>query len=330
MRRPCPVDSVSPVTERPEKLLLLDTASLYFRAFFGVPDSIRAPDGTPVNAVRGLMDFVSRLVTDRQPTRLVACLDHDWRPAWRVELLPTYKAHRVVETVVAADGEAQEEPEDTPDDLEVQVPIILDVLHAFGLTTLGADGYEADDVIGSLTAQSACPVDVVTGDRDLFQLVDDGLARRVLYTARGVGRHDVVDEAWVAAKYAIPGKAYAAFATLRGDSSDGLPGVKGVGDKTAAFLTTRYGTVDAIVAAAQDAGSDMAAPVRKKILDGLDYLAVAPRVVAVATDIDVPTDPDFGRLPRTWDDARVADLTERWGLGSATGRLEEALGAARS
>jgi 5'-3' exonuclease len=312
------------MTERPEKLLLLDTASLYFRAFFGVPDSVRAPDGTPVNAVRGLMDFVSRLVTTGEPTRLVACLDHDWRPSWRVELLPTYKAHRVVETVVV-DGDRQQDTEETPDDLEVQVPIILDVLHAFGLTTLGADDYEADDVIGSLTAQSKVPVDVVTGDRDLFQLVDDAKHRRVLYTARGVGKHDVVDEAWVTAKYGIPGQAYATFATLRGDPSDGLPGVKGVGDKTAAFLTTRYGTVEAVAAAAQDAGSDMAAPVRRKLLDALDYLAVAPRVVGVATDIDVPTDPDFGRLPTAWDTDAVAELTERWGLGSATTRLSAAL-----
>ncbi|MGH8937941.1 MAG: 5'-3' exonuclease, partial [Actinomycetes bacterium] len=218
----------------PEKLLLLDTPSLYFRAFFGVPDTIRAPDGSPVNAVRGLLDFIARLVTDRSPTHLVAAMDADWRPAFRVAAIPSYKAHRV----------ASGHEEQVPDPLVPQVAVIEDVLEALGIPVIGVAGFEADDVIGTIATASPRPVDVVTGDRDLFQLVDDDRGVRVLYIARGVGRHEIIDEAAVTAKYAIPGRAYADFATLRGDPSDGLPGVAGIGDKTAAALVTRFGSLD--------------------------------------------------------------------------------------
>src|SRR4029079_10210008 len=143
-----------------DKLLLLDTPSLYFRAFYGIPESVTAPDGTPVNAIRGLLDFIARLVRDFRPTRLVAAMDEDWRPAWRVEALPSYKAHRV-----GPGGGDQ-----TPDALAVQVPVIEEVLDALGLARLGVADYEADDVIGTLATTAGCAVDVVTGDRDLFQL----------------------------------------------------------------------------------------------------------------------------------------------------------------
>src|SRR3954468_8336413 len=224
-----------------DKLLLLDTPSLYFRAFYGIPDSVTAADGTPVNAVRGLLDFIARLVREHRPTRLVAAMDDDWRPAWRVEALPSYKAHRV-----GPDGGDQ-----TPPGLGLQVPIIEEVLAALGLCRLGAAGYEADDVIGTLTATAGCAVDVVTGDRDLFQLVRDDQPVRIVYTAKGVGQATGWDEAAVTAKYGIPGRAYGEFAILRGDPSDGLPGVAGVGEKTAAALVTRFGTAEAIIEAAQ-------------------------------------------------------------------------------
>ena len=213
-----------------QRLMLLDTASLYFRAFFGVPDSVQAPDGTPVNAVRGLLDFISRLVDEYQPTHLVCCWDNDWRPQWRVDLIPSYKAHRVV---AERPGDTPD-IEEVPDPLQVQVPVILEVLEAFGIAVVGADHYEADDVIGTLATGAGMPVDIVTGDRDLFQLVDDAAGVRVLYTARGVGKHERVTEHTVVEKYAVLPQQYADFATLRGDTSDGLPGVAGVGDKTAA------------------------------------------------------------------------------------------------
>ena len=305
------------------RLLLLDTASLYFRAFYGVPDSVRAPDGTPVNAVRGLMDFITRLVNQYKPTHLACCWDNDWRPHWRVELLPTYKAHRVEYTV--AEGVDVEE---TPDPLEIQVPIIVDVLEALGLAVVGADGYEADDVIGTLAERAGADgwaTDIVTGDRDLFQLVDDARSVRVLYTARGVGKHEVLDEQAVVRRYAVLPQQYADFATMRGDNSDGLPGVPGVGDKTAASLLRTYGDLDSIVAAAADGDSTMSATVRGKLLASTDYLEVAPKVVAVARDLDLGK-PDLAMPdPSPRDPGRFAELTEHWGLGGSAERVVAAL-----
>src|SRR6187402_3308752 len=188
--------------------MVLDTPSLYFRAFFGVPDTITAPDGTPVNAVRGLLDFIARLVTDRSPTHLVAAMDADWRPDFRVQAIPSYKLHRV----------ASGDQEEVPDPLVPQVAIIEDVLAALGVPTVGVDGYEADDVIGTLATGAVRPVDVVTGDRDLFQLVDDDAGVRVLYIARGVSKHERVTADVVREKYDVDPGQYADFATLRGDA----------------------------------------------------------------------------------------------------------------
>ncbi|MDN5893406.1 MAG: 5'-3' exonuclease [Nocardioides sp.] len=301
--------------------MLLDTASLYFRAFFGVPDSMRAPDGTPINAVRGLMDFISRLVTEYEPTHLACCWDNDWRPQWRVDLLPTYKAHRVVEEVAGTAPDVEE----VPDPLGVQIPIILDVLDAYGITVVGAEEMEADDVIGTLATNAGMPVDVVTGDRDLFQLVDDEAQVRILYTARGVGRHERVDNAWVRTKYAVEANQYADFATLRGDASDGLPGVAGIGDKTAATLLGRFPDIEAIVAAAHDPDSDMGPGPRGKIKAAADYLAVAPTVVAVRRDLDLG-EPDLTRPRTPADQDKVVALDQQWGLSSSAVRLVEALG----
>ena len=301
------------------KLLLLDTPSLYFRAFYGVPDTITAPDGTPVNAVRGLLDFIARLVADRGPRRLVAAMDADWRPVFRVEALPSYKAHRV----------ASGDQEEVPDALSPQVVVIEEVLAALGVACFGVEGYEADDVIGTLAIRDAGPVDVVTGDRDLFQLVDDSRAVRVLYVARGVGRADVVDEAWVTAKYGIPGRAYADFATLRGDPSDGLPGVAGIGDKTAAALVTRYGTLPALLAALDSGDTAMPAGARTKLAAAGDYLAVAPKVVAVAADVPLPRyDDGVPAAPR--DPDRLVELSQRWGLDSPLNRVLSAFAAVHS
>lgn len=300
------------------RLMLLDTASMYFRAYFGVPP-ISAPDGTPVNAVRGLMDFISRLVDQYRPTDLVCCWDNDWRPQWRVDLVPTYKTHRVVEEV-----EAAPDVEVVEDDLQVQVPIIREVLDAFGITVIGHDGYEADDVIGTLATGAGQPVDIVTGDRDLFQLVDDEADVRVLYIARGVGNHERVTNQWVVDKYAVDARQYADFATLRGDASDGLPGVKGVGEKTAATLLQRFGDMAGILAAADDPGSDLGPGPRAKIKAAADYLAVAPQVVAVARDL--PLDRSDLVLPgHPRDAAKVQELATRWGLDSPAERLTTVL-----
>ena len=230
-----------------QRLMLLDSASLYFRAFFGLPETITAPDGTPVNAVRGLLDFIAKLVNDYQPTHLIACWDDDWRPQWRVDLIPTYKTHRV-----AAEIEVAPDVEVVPDPLSVQVPIIIEVLAAFGIPVVGAARHEADDVIGTLATGAPMPVDVVTGDRDLFQLIDDDADVRVIYTGRGMSNLEVLTDSVLTAKYAVSAAQYADFAAMRGDTSDGLPGVAGVGEKTAATLLATYGNLDGIVAAAAD------------------------------------------------------------------------------
>ncbi len=296
--------------------MVLDSASMYFRAFYGVPDTVRAPDGTPVNAVRGFLDFIAHLTKLRRPTHLVACMDNDWRPAFRVAAIPTYKTHRVA--VPATNTE------EVPDELSPQVPIILDVLDAIGITHLGVDGHEADDVIGTLATRWDGPVDVVTGDRDLFQLVDDARAVRVLYIAKGIRNLEIVDEAGVTRKYGIPGRAYAEFATLRGDPSDGLPGVPGVGDKTAAALVGSYGDIAGILAAVADPASAMSPAVRRKLREAADYLAVAPAVVSVVKDLPVPGfDCALPATPR--DPGALLALSDRWGLDSPLNRLLSAL-----
>jgi 5'-3' exonuclease len=302
--------------------MLLDTASLYFRAFFGVPDSVRAPDGTPVNAVRGLLDFIARLVQDHRPDALVACMDADWRPAWRVALLPGYKAHRV-----AGESEAGPDEEEVPDTLSPQVPVIEAVLDALGIARLGVPGYEADDVIGTLTTRASGPVDIVTGDRDLFQLVDDARGVRVLYPLKGVGSLQVTDEALLREKYGVDGPGYADLATLRGDPSDGLPGVPGIGEKTAAKLLAAYGDLDGIRAAAADPASKITPAQRRRLTASGPYLDVAPAVVRVARDIPVPEDLDE-RLPdEPRDGELLAALGERWGLGSSLDRVLHTLTA---
>ncbi|MER5770546.1 5'-3' exonuclease [Streptomyces sp. NPDC001985] len=295
--------------------MLLDTASLYFRAYFGVPDSVRAPDGTPVNAVRGLLEFITRLVQDHHPDDLVACWDNDWRPQWRVDLIPSYKAHRVaVETAAGPDEE------ETPDTLAPQVPVIAAVLDALGIARVGADGYEADDVIGTLTARASGPVDIVTGDRDLFQLVDDARGRRVLYPLKGVGSLQLTDEAWLRERYGVDGPGYVDLALLRGDPSDGLPGVPGIGEKTAAKLLDAFGDLAGIMAAVDDPAARLTPSQRRRLDEARAYVAVAPTVVRVASDVALPAfDPALPTEPR--DPAALEELAARWGLGGALQRL---------
>ncbi len=303
------------------RLMLLDSASLYFRAFFGVPDD-RADDSiTPTNAVRGFLDFIATLVRDHQPTRLIACWDNDWRPQFRVDAIPSYKSHRVADA-----GTVEEE---VPDALSVQVPIIEEALAALGIARLGADGFEADDVIGTLVARhkGALPIDVVTGDRDLFQLVDDAASVRVLYTARGGVRNpDLVDQAFLAEKYGVAtGDQYADMAALRGDTSDGLPGVAGVGEKTAAKLITAYGSLVALRAAIDGGDPAIKGAQRRNLEAGAAYLDVAPLVVRVA--LDAPVADVDGALP-----AHIADLSamsrlaSTYGLTSPMNRVIDALG----
>lgn len=304
------------------RTMLLDSASLYFRAFYGVPDTVKAPDGTPVNAVRGFLDIIAKLVTDYRPERLVACWDDDWRPAWRVELIPSYKAHRVA-TLVPGGVDVEE----TPEALVAQVPIIREVLDAVGIAIVGAAEHEADDVIGTLATVTPRAVDVVTGDRDLFQLADDERDVRIVYTARGMSNLEVVTSESLERKYGVRADQYADFAAMRGDTSDGLPGVAGIGEKTAAALLAEYGDLAGIVAAAEDSGSGMKPAARARFAAATDYLAVAPRVVEVVRDLPLPEVDAALPAPTGEQRAALEALSERWGLGGSLGRLLTALGS---
>ena len=299
-------------------LMLLDSASLYFRAYFGIPpESMTSPDGKPVNAVRGLLDMIARLVRARHPAGLIACMDADWRPAFRVAAIPSYKEHRA-----NPDGSEQ-----VPDALNAQIPVLTEVLAAAGVAMASAKGFEADDVIGTLAARAEGPVEVVTGDRDLFQLVDDARKVSILYTARGIGRLQVIDEAAVTERYQIPSRGYAAFAALRGDPSDGLPGVPGVGEKSAAALVRAFGSVEAMLAAIDAGHGGWPAGSRAKLVAARKYLEAALPVVRVATDAPVTASGESdGKLPvRPPDPAALAALDERWDLGSSLGRMMSAL-----
>lgn len=316
--------------------MLLDTPTLYFRAYFGLPESITAPDGMPINAVRGTVDFISALVTAYRPDRLIACFDADWRPAFRVAAIPSYKAHRVLEVAAEAPPSAEAGPgpgaerpvsasiEVVPDTLGPQVPVLEAVLDAFGIARGWADQFEADDAIAAYAGAHDGPVDVVTGDRDMYQLVDDERGVRVLNIARGVSKLEVVDDNTLIAKYGIPGRGYADFAMLRGDPSDGLPGVAGIGEKSAASLIAEFGSLEGILAALEDPRSALKAAARKRLDAARDYLAVAPQVVRVRAD--APTVPVDSRLPTSPADPDGLDaLAERFGLDSPVRRLRKTL-----
>jgi len=279
--------------------LLVDASSLIFRAFFGIPLTVQSPEGKPVNAVRGFVDMLARLVTARDPRYLLVATDEDWRPAFRVDAMPGYKAHRVAEPI--------------PPKLIPQMPIILDLLAAIGIEILGLPGYEAEDIIASLLPRLKGKVEIVSSDRDLFSLVRDPDVR-VLYTQQGIGQLVEVDEAEITRRYGIPGRAYGDFAILRGDPSDGLPGLPGVGAATAASLLRRHGDLNGLLASGRLRAADAA------------YVERARRVaVPVST---APVDRPRGRRPR--EPARPAALEAldaRYGLAGSTRRLVEALKA---
>ena len=296
-------------------LMLLDSASLWYRAYYGMPDTMLAPDGTPVNAIRGYLDMTARLITMYSPKRIVACIEGDWRPSWRVELFPDYKANRLEE-----DGEGEEEP----DLLTPQIPILLDLLDEFGIPMVGVDDYEADDVMATFAVKEKGPIRIVTGDRDLFQLVDDKRDVKVVYLAKGLSQHDLVDTAWVARKYSIPGDRYALFAMFRGDPSDGLPGVRGIGEKGAALIANHFADVDEALQGAHDAHDALSPALAKKIIEGADYLKIVPTLVHCAKDVALPS-LDIAMPKAPADLSKIYEIKERYGLGASVDRLIAAL-----
>jgi 5'-3' exonuclease len=258
------------------------------------------------------LDFLARFITDYSPTEVACCWDNSWRPAWRVALIPSYKAHRVKYSDV----------ELVPEELVAQVPLIREVLAALGLPVVGVDGFEADDIMGTLATNAGMPTDVVTGDRDLFQLVDDEHEVRVLYCGKGVANHDRVDTAWLRARYDIDGPGYVDFAVLRGDPSDGLPGVAGIGEKTAARLVADYGGMEGILGAAT--AGRLSPTITARIAASIDYLAAAGEVVAVRRDVELgPLDLTLPSAPA--DPEAFARLTTELKLGGAADRIVAAL-----
>jgi len=296
-------------------LMLIDAANLYFRAFYSSPDTITAPDGRPVNAIRGYLDMTAMLIGQRRPTRHVACLDASWRPDFRVALIPSYKAHRA-----RPDGS-----EEIPEKLAPQVPLLIEVLVALGLCATGVPGFEADDVMATLATRDSDDVAVVSGDRDMLALASDRV--RVLYAGKGISKLADMGPAEVAEKYGIPAEHYADFAVLRGDPSDGLPGVAGVGEKTAAAIVSRFGSIENVVAAVQRGSDGFPAGAANKVLAALDYLAVAPAAVRCRTDLDIETLDDA--LPtEPANPKRLAELEAELGIGNSIKPVQAAIAGA--
>jgi 5'-3' exonuclease len=270
---------------------------------------VHAPDGRPVHAIVGFLNFLARLIVDRDPKRLVVAMEFgsDWRPEFRVALLPEYKSHRV----------ATEDSE--PDEVEPQLLLIAEVLRALRIPVASSTECEAEDVIATLSARFDGPIEIVSGDRDLYTLVRDPRIL-VLYTLKGVSELAHVDQAWVKAKYGIPGDRYMDYAILRGDPSDGLPGVRGIGEKTASALLAKYGTLDGILAA-----KDLSATVKAKLNAGKDYITAARTVVAPKMDCQVGQ--VSGELPVWKPDRAVAELAERYGIVASVARVIDALKA---
>jgi len=296
-------------------LLLIDSASLWYRAYYGMPDTMVAPDGMPVNAIRGFLDMTARLVTQYKPNRIVACLEGDWRPTWRTDIFPGYKANRVDET-----GE-----EDEPDTLAPQIPLLLDLLDLFGLPMVGVDNYEADDLIATYSKSEKGPIYIVTGDRDLFQLVDDARKVKVIYLAKGFSQQEVVDLAWIKQKYGIPGERYALFAMIRGDPSDGLPGVRGIGEKGAAVIANSFSTIEESLAAAHADDDRLTPLLRKRLIEGSDYIKIAPTLVHCALDVPIPA-MEIALPQAPQDLSEIYAFKDEYGLGASVDRLIAALG----
>lgn len=297
-------------------LMLLDSASLWYRAYYGMPETLLSPEGEPINAIRGYLDMTARLIGMYKPDRIVACIEGDWRPTWRVELFPAYKANRL-----EVDSDEEEEPET----LTPQIPILLDFLDALGIPMLGVDDYEADDVMASLAVKKKGPIRIVTGDRDLFQLVDDKADIKVVYLAKGISQHDLVDLKWVANKYGIPGDRYSLFATLRGDPSDGLPGVRGIGEKGAALIANNFANIAELQAAAETGHPALTPNLAKKVREGAEYLKIAPTLVTCARDVPIPK-MDISMPSKPSDLSEIYRMKERYGLGASVDRLITALG----
>jgi 5'-3' exonuclease len=284
--------------------LILDAPSLIYRAFFALPPTITNPKGQPVNALQGYCQMLAYLLSNRHPREVINTFDADWRPAFRVAAYADYKSNR----------------EDEPADLTPQIAMIEEVLAAAGLPVASASGFEADDVIGTYAVRATDeePIEIVSGDRDLLQLVRDP-AVAVLFTVRGVTELHRFDEETVLHTYGVTASRYADFAILRGDPSDGLPGVKGVGDKAAVRLVTEYPSIDAMIAA----GDAHQARLASSLANSVAYLEAMKTVVPVCTTCSIETSPAHGP-----DVDRLRTLGREHGMQGVINRLIAALSQA--
>ncbi|NLC97497.1 MAG: 5'-3' exonuclease [Actinomycetales bacterium] len=301
-----------------QRLMAIDTATIYFRAFHGVPSSVTAPDGTVINAVRGTLDAVATLIEQFEPNQVVAAWDDAWRPAWRVALVPEYKAHRVVAGTDSA--------EDVPEQLVPQIPLVREALSLLGIPVVGRQDQEADDVLGALSRTWTGETRVVSGDRDLFQLVDDPANVSVIYTGAGMKKLQHVTDGWLAEKYGLGPGQYLDFAALRGDTSDGLPGVAGIGDKTAAKLLTELGDLESIVTAAAGEHGSLTPRIRANLLASREYLDAVRQVIAVGRGLELDSVPTLAQ-PQ-W--AAFDEFAALWGLGRPAARAKAAIESIRA
>jgi 5'-3' exonuclease len=280
-----------------------------------------APDGRPHNALRGFLSTVTRLVDSHGPVDVVPCWDADWRPAWRVDLIPGYKAHRVAEgpsgdAGAAESGWAEAEPESLSD----QADAIAVVLTALGIGPVGIPGFEADDVIASVAAQASVPVIAVSGDRDLVQVVSQQ-TRLLLTVNGGMDKWPLLDPPGVRERFGVDPRAYVDMAVLRGDPSDGLPGVAGIGAKTAVNLVEAFTDLPGILTAARAAIVErpMTPRLAAALIDNEDLVGRAKRVATAVTDLPV----DLSRPGR--DAVALAIVAEQWGVERQVADLVKAL-----
>ena len=289
--------------------LLLDVSSLMYRAHFAWGEGYRSPAGRPVGALHGYLDMTRRLLVDRRPDEIVHAYDHEWRPSARTDIYPAYKGNR---------------PPD-PEGLPEQFVMLRQVLDLVGMPQAMTRGWEAEDAIGAICAAASAKdrIEIVSGDRDLIQLVrDPGV--KLLYTVRGVSDLLELDEAAVLERYGVPADRYAEFAILRGDPSDHLPGVPGIGEKTARALIQAYGSLEDLL---DDAVSDEPRPgplkgkpaLRTRLRNSVDYIAAMERLVPV--NAEAPLDRWSGER----EDDALRELADELGVRGPVTRLRAAL-----
>lgn len=287
------------------RTLVVDIATMYYRSFYSLPETIVSPKGVPINAIRGSLDALFMFIEQYQPTNIITCWDYDWRPDWRVELIDSYKTARTED-----DGGST-----IPDSLSDQVEMLHDLLIEIGMPVVGVEGYESDDIVSHYSRTLSEPVDIISGDKDLFQLIDDSRQNRVLYIGTGFSKHTQVDDSYLLERFGIKGSQYGDFAVLRGDASDGLPGVKGIGEKTASALIREFGNLDELILAAHQGDDRLKPKVAASLLEHEDYIKRAKEVVLLTNELDLD-------LPRVTQ-INATEIIEELGLKRQLNRWQQ-------